>query len=145
MSNDDWILTEAVERERLLVLFIAKYTGLPEPEANRIYNLGKPWPIARFPNMARLAEETGADLSAVDSALGMMYGTDAEQLETKFHHLKKSVARGEPFTSIPELEERSEMWEHIEKLVNRTGEDRETLVQVADAMLTYLLRLQNLT
>ncbi len=145
MSNDDWILTEAVERERLLVLFIAKYTGLPEPEANRIYNLGKPWPIARFPNMARLAEETGVDLSAVDRALGQMYETDAEQLEAKLHDLEKRVAIGEPFSPIPELEERNEAVEHIEKLVNRAGEDRQALLQVAHAISTYLRCLENLT
>ncbi len=42
-------------------------------------------------------------------------------------------------------EERDEAVEHIEKLVNRTGEDREALRQVAHAIFTYLRRLENLT
>ncbi len=145
MSNDDWILTEDIERERLMVLFIAKSTGLSEAEVNRVYNLGKPWPIARLPNMTRLAEETGVDLSAVDRALGQMYETDAEQLEAKLHDLEKRVAIGEPFTAIPELEEPNEAMAHIEELANRTGEDRETLLQVGHGISTYLRRLESLT
>ncbi len=55
------------------------------------------------------------------------------------------AAMGEPFTPIPELEERSEVVEHIEKLVKRTGADLETLLKVADGMFIYLRRLENLS
>ncbi len=145
MGNDDWILTEDVERERLMVFFIAKSTGLSEAEVNRIYNLGKPWPIARLPNTARLAEETGVDLSAVDSVVGQMYETEAEQLEAKLRDREKRVAMGEPVIPIPELEKPTLAMERIEELVYRTGEDRETLLQVGHGISIYVRRLQNLT
>ncbi len=132
------------------IQYLMEKTLLPRERVERIYQLGKPWPVSVPKGWEHQQACIDALLHDVPypgdtdplvalNALNELRELDIEQKERKLEAYIAAVERGETPGPTPEFEMSSDIDDHLEEVAKLSGESIETIYGIYSVELARLL------